>query len=697
MRQIKSIVIILLSLFGVVPHALPQPLEQEAPFVAIAPCRILDTATKSPSNTGEEVLRRVDIRTTRCGRVVPPYATVYSLRVTTYSRSPRGTAAPEEDPIMVPSRVPAPANGIIEFPVPPNAHIAVDIDGYHVAPGTPVNPVSTSGGPAASILTATASRDGSPAPLSVYPGTAGDIYLDASQLSSAGVLMTAAAGTPWIVARAGTTNSASGFAVVNPSNTELVRMRGDGAVQLSSSSFLDGRTDFFGSPGSYYGYVSIPGNVIHDVTLVNPRDAEAGNTSRVIFFNARTADEVGSPPTTKFQAFTLGYYGQKDINFDSQIWYHWPGYEKYHFRAYSASEAKDTFWVRAATNGGANTQTRADMYVSGRIGVGTTSPVNPLHISKNLALVNGGDAQGIFAGEGPDPKTTLIGYDTTNDHGFLQAAQYNVTWSKPLLLQPRGGNVGIGTASAPAARLDVRTNTGSTAVARVMNTSPTGFSGIEYYDSDGVMGTYIGTDNANNTTRINSVNNFPIALLTNNVERMRVASDGNIGIGGAPVATAKLFVAGAVQVNGTLTATSVIGATYQDIAEWVPATEDMGPGTVVVLDPTATNQVKPSFAPYDTAVAGVISEQPGVILGVPSAAKEMVATMGRVKVRVTTINGPIRVGDLLVTSGKAGMAMKSISIEIQGVAIHRPGTIVGKALEPMESGEGEILVLLSLQ
>jgi hypothetical protein len=31
------------------------------------------------------------------------------------------------------------------------------------------------------------------------------------------------------------------------------------------------------------------------------------------------------------------------------------------------------------------------------------------------------------------------------------------------------------------------------------------------------------------------------------------------------------------------------------------------------------------------------------------------------------------------------------------VAIHRPGTIIGKALEPLEGGVGEILVLLSLQ
>jgi len=52
---------------------------------------------------------------------------------------------------------------------------------------------------------------------------------------------------------------------------------------------------------------------------------------------------------------------------------------------------------------------------------------------------------------------------------------------------------------------------------------------------------------------------------------------------------------------------------------------------------------------------------------------------------------------LLVTSNVPGTAMYSEPIEIAGLKIHRPGTIIGKALEPLQSGGGEILVLLSLQ
>jgi hypothetical protein len=41
--------------------------------------------------------------------------------------------------------------------------------------------------------------------------------------------------------------------------------------------------------------------------------------------------------------------------------------------------------------------------------------------------------------------------------------------------------------------------------------------------------------------------------------------------------------------------------------------------------------------------------------------------------------------------------MKSEPIMIGNRQIHAPGTLIGKAFEPLESGTGEILVLLSLQ
>jgi hypothetical protein len=165
---------------------------------------------------------------------------------------------------------------------------------------------------------------------------------------------------------------------------------------------------------------------------------------------------------------------------------------------------------------------------------------------------------------------------------------------------------------------------------------------------------------------------------------------GNVGVGtGAP--TARLHVAGDIRVDGN------INAKYQDVAEWVPSTQRLQAGTVVVLDPERPNHVLASTTSYDTAVAGVISEKPGLSLGEEGEGKALVATTGRVKVRVDATKGAVKIGDLLVTGEAAGVAMKSQPMEFGGRRIHAPGTIIGKALEPLAGGVGEILVLLSLQ
>lgn len=174
-----------------------------------------------------------------------------------------------------------------------------------------------------------------------------------------------------------------------------------------------------------------------------------------------------------------------------------------------------------------------------------------------------------------------------------------------------------------------------------------------------------------------------------------VLNTGNVGIG--TISPAKtLDVGGDINASGTISGGNVI-AKYQDVAEWVPARHAILAGTVVTLDPEHSNHVLASSRAYDTRVAGVVSERPGVLLGEGGEGKVMVATTGRVRVKVDATLAPIRVGDLLVTSDKEGIAMRSQPLDLGGTPIHRPGTLIGKALEPLDKGVGEILVLLSLQ
>jgi hypothetical protein len=178
-------------------------------------------------------------------------------------------------------------------------------------------------------------------------------------------------------------------------------------------------------------------------------------------------------------------------------------------------------------------------------------------------------------------------------------------------------------------------------------------------------------------------------------ERMRITSTGKVGIGTTTPAKT-LDVAGDINASGTIEATNV-KAKYQDLAEWVDSPQPLAAGTVVVLDSSKSNQVVVATEAYDSRVAGVISVKPGITLGEGGEGRVLVATTGRVKVKVDASKGPIQIGDLLVTSDKEGFAMKSLPLEIGGVRIHRPGTLIGKALEPLAQGTGEVLVLLSLQ
>jgi len=264
-----------------------------------------------------------------------------------------------------------------------------------------------------------------------------------------------------------------------------------------------------------------------------------------------------------------------------------------------------------------------------------------------------------------------------------------------------GGKVGIGV-TQPLNQLHV--SAASNTAIRMQHTDPTSLmDAILFYEGDTMYGfiNQRGSNSPSEPRQFNIGNSHlsgATALYAGGSQRIVIQSGGNVGIG-TPTPTAKLHVDGSVVVtSGNITALGgVIGAVYQDVAEWVPATTDMEPGTVVVLNEDRTNEVMPSHGAYDTSVAGVVSAQPGVLLGTAGDSKEQVATTGRVKVRVDARRAPIRVGDLLVTSDISGTAMRSEPTEINGRRFHQPGTIIGKALEPLGDGVGEILVLLSLQ
>ena len=311
----------------------------------------------------------------------------------------------------------------------------------------------------------------------------------------------------------------------------------------------------------------------------------------------------------------------------------------------------------------------------GNVGIGTATPGAPLHVGVgslgNQKLLQIGEPG--FTGD-----YGLVLRGNPSDGVFkLHGLNDETETSTPIMSWTRyNGHVGIGTA-APGAPLHVGVDTIGNA--KLLQIGEPGFTGnyglvLRGNPIDGVFKLY-GLNAATETSA-------PIMSWTR--------YNGRVGIGTASP-QAPLHVAGDAQIDGN------IAAKYQDVAEWVRTADHASRATVVVIDGAAPNQVVTASQPYDTRVAGVVSERPGVLLGEAGEDKAKVAHSGRVKVKVDARYGAVAIGDLLVTSPTAGHAMRSAPVDLGGMQVHRPGTLLGKALEPFPEGQGEILVLLMLQ
>jgi len=153
--------------------------------------------------------------------------------------------------------------------------------------------------------------------------------------------------------------------------------------------------------------------------------------------------------------------------------------------------------------------------------------------------------------------------------------------------------------------------------------------------------------------------------------------------------TGQVFADGGYQASG---------ADFAESVEVRGNRSEYEPGDLLVIDPSGERRLVLARTPYSTLVAGIYSTKPGVLATPHSmddpavkTSEVPLAVMGIVPCKVTVENGPIRVGDLLVTSSRAGYAMRGKDRR------RMLGAVVGKALEPLKQGTGLIQVLVTLQ
>ena len=140
-------------------------------------------------------------------------------------------------------------------------------------------------------------------------------------------------------------------------------------------------------------------------------------------------------------------------------------------------------------------------------------------------------------------------------------------------------------------------------------------------------------------------------------------------------------------------------APANDFAVTMPVEGDKAgyePGDVLAVHASGSGAAERTSAEYSPAVVGVYSAMPAFVggrsvTGDDPSAGVPVAILGVVACKVSAENGPIRPGDLLVTSATPGHAMRADRERTL------PGTILGKALESLDSGTGLIQVLVTLQ
>ena len=349
------------------------------------------------------------------------------------------------------------------------------------------------------------------------------------------------------------------------------------------------------------------------------------------------------------------------------------------------------------------------------VGIGSTGPTQKLDVngvirsgtSTNFAMMGNhpsyGTSYAAFWEDGSD-----YGILTSSTNTFINSPSGNLYFrngnSDKMIIEGSSGNVAIGTTTTSANKLQVYGNT----TVQFGNTTT---ANRGFYYTDGAADLYIGGTNTQDGSLklVNTSGTVKVHIGAEDFgestnELVNIGQDGTYGQVEIKLSTNNNI--GLCHVtDGSLELIVDCSSAPTDLAEYFGTSDaTIEPGDLVsatgeayiVPDPhtegvmTTKAFVKKTSGTYEHEMIGIISTSPNQVYGgdgvfADSENPRPVSMAGRVPTKVSTINGPIVVGDRLTASSIPGVAMKAT----------QAGWVVGIALENYdEPGVGKIITFV---